>query len=82
MVVECDGDPHFQHAGIILDDARTAELQRLGFTVMRFDNIDVVQNPTIGRAQLESVVEALRKPTAASWQPLSPNPSPRRGEGN
>ncbi len=65
LVVECDGAPHFERGGITLDDARTAELQRMGFTVVRFENIDVVQNPTIVRAQLERVVEALQKHTAA-----------------
>lgn len=45
IVVEIDGDSHFTAAGIAQDQLRDAELERHGFVVLRFTNLDVMDNP-------------------------------------
>ncbi|MEJ2467164.1 MAG: endonuclease domain-containing protein, partial [Candidatus Thiodiazotropha sp.] len=68
LVVECDGGQHneSQH-----DLRRDAWLEAQGFTVLRFWNHDILN-------QTESMLSAIY----AFLNPLSPNPSPARGEGD
>ena len=47
LVVEVDGSQHQQQDAIQYDSARTAYLKSLGLTVMRFDNLQVL-NETDG----------------------------------
>ena len=55
LVVECDGS---QHANSKYDSVRDAWLQEQGFTVVRFWNHEIMQNPVavtdsiLGRAGL------------------------------
>jgi len=71
LVIEADGGQHNDS----LDDAvRDAWLRNQGFTVLRFWNNDILQN-------IEEVLEAILKELAKS-DPLSPSPSPARGEGS
>ncbi|WP_426271118.1 endonuclease domain-containing protein [Dyella kyungheensis] len=71
LVIEADGGQHNDS----LDDAvRDAWLRNQGFTVLRFWNSDILQN-------IEEVLEAILKELAKS-DPLSPSPSPARGEGS
>jgi very-short-patch-repair endonuclease len=72
LVIELDGGQHATQ--IEADDARTAELARHGYSVIRFWNNDVVEN-------LEGVLEAIG--AALAICPTSPQPSPpqRGGEG-
>ncbi|WP_341987628.1 endonuclease domain-containing protein [Azorhizobium sp. AG788] len=44
MVLEVDGGQHFEPAGAARDADRTAALAALGFTVLRFSNLDVLEN--------------------------------------
>jgi len=53
---------------------RDAWLRNQGFTVLRFWNNDILQN-------IEEVLEAILKELAKGG-PLSPSPSPTRGEGS
>ncbi|MCF6204905.1 MAG: endonuclease domain-containing protein [Methylococcaceae bacterium] len=44
LIVEIDGDSHYTENAKQLDDERTAFLQSKGFQVIRFTNLDVMQN--------------------------------------
>jgi very-short-patch-repair endonuclease len=44
LIVEIDGDSHYQDAGVARDANRTAYLERLGYAVVRFTNADVLEN--------------------------------------
>ena len=44
LIVELDGSQHCEPAGIARDAARSAYFERLGLTVLRFSNLDVMQN--------------------------------------
>src|SRR3954470_16593830 len=43
LVIEVDGDSHFTDAGEVHDACRTAALASHGITVLRFDNLEVMQ---------------------------------------
>jgi very-short-patch-repair endonuclease len=66
LIVEVDGGQHLESER---DAARDAWLRQQGFEVIRFWNNDVL-------LKTESVLEAL-----LDRLPLSPGPSPARGEG-
>lgn len=71
LVVELDGGQHYDDIGLEKDRLRTDYLERLGLEVLRFSNLDVLQN-------LEGVLaEIVRR---SETRP-SPQPSPPRGEG-
>jgi len=55
------------------DAGRDAWMRAQGFTVLRFWNPDILNNTD---AVLRTILEAL------AHSPLSPNPSPARGEGS
>lgn len=70
LVIEADGG---QHLDSPKDVQRDAWLNQQGFLVMRFWNDEVLKNT---EAVLESILLTLEKRF-----PLSPSPSPARGEG-
>jgi very-short-patch-repair endonuclease len=67
LIIEADGGQHLDSA---LDVRRDAWLREQGFTVLRFWNNDVLE-------RTESVLEEILR-----HLPLSPDPSPARGEGS
>ena len=71
VVVEADGGQHNESPD---DEKRDAWLKAQGFLVMRFWNNEVLNNTV---AVLEAVMAAVERNL-----PLSPNPSPTRGEGS
>ena len=71
LIVEADGG---QHDGRDKDAVRDRWLKQQGFKIMRFWNNDILRNP-----------EGVWRPSWRRWSrrlPLSPNPSPARGEGS
>jgi len=73
LVIELDGSQHGKEA----DRARTAWLEGQGYRVIRFWNVDVLQN-------LDGVLEGIRLQPAALPEvhdSPSPNPLPQAGEG-
>jgi very-short-patch-repair endonuclease len=44
LIVEIDGGQHYETDGMIKDRERDLYLQMLGFTVLRFSDIDVLKN--------------------------------------
>mgnify|MGYP000678056433 CR=1 FL=1 len=69
LIVEADGG---QHNDALHDEKRDNWLREQGFTVMRFWNNEIMSN-------LDGVLAAVMDAVAGS--PLSPGPSPARGEG-
>ncbi len=59
IVVEVDGDTHETLAGRAHDAARDAFLQRQGFTVLRFDNAQVIEGPDYVFTEIERHVRHL-----------------------
>jgi very-short-patch-repair endonuclease len=47
LLIEVDGETHFQKAQIEYDQARTEHLERLGYKVIRFTNDDIRHNINI-----------------------------------
>ncbi len=45
LIIELDGDPHGDYFQIQRDEKRDAELEEKGFTVLRFENRFVFQEP-------------------------------------
>lgn len=54
LVIEIDGDSHFDEQGKVYDSERTAVLEWLGLQVLRFTNLDVMEN-------IEGVYEEVMK---------------------
>ncbi|UBH27007.1 endonuclease domain-containing protein [Aeromonas enteropelogenes] len=44
LVIEVDGDSHFDERGLSHDEQRDAYMARLSLTVLRFSNREVMQN--------------------------------------
>ena len=59
LTIELDGGIHDQAEQKNYDLYRTAELQRLGYTEIRFRNEEVIANPEGVVAQIKSTVESL-----------------------
>jgi very-short-patch-repair endonuclease len=47
LAIELDGQPHFETGSADADTARTAELETLGITLIRFENGDLLENSSI-----------------------------------
>ena len=82
LVVEIDGGQHNEAQDILRDQKRTHELQKSGYRVIRFWNVDVFEN-------LEGVVDMIRNaarlPATNDYRggragaTPTPNPSPQGG---
>ena len=70
LAVEVDGDSHFSTTGEAADAVRTQFLSVRGIRVIRFTNMDLLQ-------EFESVIAAIVR----AFEHPSPNPLPERGEG-
>ena len=46
LAIELDGSQHYEPKGQIYDNRRTEHLNRMGITVLRFSNTDVMRNLT------------------------------------
>jgi very-short-patch-repair endonuclease len=54
LIVEIDGGQHYESDGMKKDEGRDRYLQMLGFTVLRFSDIDVLKN-------IDGVLERIRE---------------------
>ena len=57
LIIEVDGGQHYENTGMTKDEERDRYLQGLGFTVLRFSDIDVLIN--IGGV-IERILEHLK----------------------
>ena len=71
LIIEVDGDTHFQEAAVTYDAARDAVLRREGYRILRVTNEDVMRNID---GVLTMVLSLLDQPP-----PLIP---PHKGEGD
>jgi len=74
LVIEADGSQHSESEG---DRRRDAFLRGQGFTVLRFWNDDVLQQPVGVFEAIKAALTSPHPPKPAAWAP----PSPARGEG-
>ncbi len=74
LAVELDGGQHSEAAHWRRDDTRTAFLERKGVAVLRYSNLEVLQ-------ETEAVLEYLRRRAVARRRQPSPNPSRKREGG-
>jgi len=44
LIIELDGSQHYENQGLQKDACRDLNLQNLGFTILRYSNLDVNQN--------------------------------------
>lgn len=72
LIVEIDGGQHYQNSGLALDKRRDAFLGSAGYSVMRFDNIEVLTNTT---GVLEAIFLSLK-----TRLPLPASPASGGGE--
>ena len=59
LIVKCDGAGHLEPGGALYDEYRTARLQKVGMTVLRFENEDLVMNRQIVLTQIARTIDAL-----------------------
>ena len=59
LIVEIDGGQHYENEGMKKDQERDRYLQKLGFTVKRFSDIDVLKN-------IDGVVERIHEQLKSS----------------
>jgi very-short-patch-repair endonuclease len=73
LIIEVDGGQHFEPGHLAYDAWRGAYLAARGYRVLRFSNLDVMDNKA---GVLETIAAALER----SKRPL-PSPPPQAGEG-
>jgi len=64
FAVELDGSQHYDPEKLMQDQERTEYLNSLGITVLRFSNLDVLQN-------FEGVCQSITQESAACGHPIS-----------
>ncbi|MCZ4410754.1 endonuclease domain-containing protein [Cryomorphaceae bacterium 1068] len=63
LVIEVDGYTHLLDEVQIRDDRKQKELENLGYTVLRFNDEEVLNDMNLVREVIERQIEALRKET-------------------
>ena len=79
LIIECDGEPHTTVEGIAYDRARDEYLNRMGFTVIRFENRIVEMDAQNAIQTIRCAIED--KLGLLAVQPSPPAPLPK-GEGS
>jgi very-short-patch-repair endonuclease len=60
LIIELDGDPHGEYHKIQEDENRDKYMESLGFTVLRFENRFVFQEPEFFKKELRKVINKKR----------------------
>jgi len=60
LIVEVDGEPHFQEEGKRRDQRRDRYLGKLGYKVLRIPGYDVLRDPIGTRERIEKAIERRR----------------------
>lgn len=93
LIVEVDGKYHFKGDQPVSDEIRTAELNRMGYTVVRFTNDEVIGNTTKVGYQIQNLIKKMKisypsnnKPstsskTSSSGYAQGSSPLPLEGAG-
>jgi len=56
LIIELDGDPHIEYHKIAEDENRDKYLESLGFTVLRFENRFIFQEPEYLKNEIRKVI--------------------------
>ena len=62
LIIELDGDPHGEYHKIQKDENRDKYLESLGFTVLRFENRFVFQEPEYLKDEIRKVINKKKEP--------------------
>jgi very-short-patch-repair endonuclease/ribonuclease HI len=93
LIVEVDGKYHFKGDQPVSDEERTADLNRMGYTVVRFTNDEVIGNTTKVGYQIQNLIKKMKisypsnnKPstsskTSSSGYAQGSSPLPLEGSG-
>lgn len=60
LIVEVDGKYHFKGDQPVSDEERTADLNRMGYTVVRFTNDEVIGNTTKVGYQIQNLIKKMK----------------------
>ena len=66
LVIELDGSQHYEAEGIESDRKRDAELRALGFSVVRYTNLEIKQNFTAVCEDIMRYITPHQPPAAAA----------------
>jgi len=73
LIIELDGDLHGEYHKIQKDENRDKYLLRLGFTVLRFENRFVFQDPEYIKSEIRKVLNHNNESTVNNNQPPRPD---------
>jgi very-short-patch-repair endonuclease len=62
LIIELDGDPHGEYHKIQKDENRDKYLESLGFTVLRFENRFVFQEPEYLKGEIRKIFNKIKEP--------------------
>ena len=74
LIVELDGSQHYDEEEMLYDQKRTAFFNGLGYRVLRFSNLDVLQNFRGVCEQIQLEVKGRTPQSPAATAPLSGEP--------
>ena len=72
LIIEVDGSQHFEPRGRKSDEIRDDHLRKLGYRIMRIDNLDVLKFPDGVLMQIESSLNCSERPQEAERERPSP----------
>jgi very-short-patch-repair endonuclease len=75
LIIELDGYTHFDEEGYQRDLEKDERLGALGYTVLRFNDEDIIHHLEIVRIKIEEVIRQLSSPADAANQPAPPSHS-------
>ena len=61
LIIELDGNPHGEYHKIQKDENRDKYLESLGFTVLRFENRFVFQEPEYLKSEIRKVINTRKE---------------------
>ena len=77
--IEIDGGQHYEDKGHLYDEARTRELSKVGVTILRFTNYDVLNNIEGVYMRIREIISA-KENTPPHLAPLPLGERTREGE--
>lgn len=66
LVIEVDGDSHHHHDAIVKDAIRQQQLEQLGLSFLRFDDLDVKRNMAVVLQELYDFIEGFESTSSGS----------------
>ena len=79
MIVEVDGKYHFKGDQPVADEQRTADLNRMGYTVVRFTNDEVIGDIRKVGYQIRDIIKQMKVSYPSNNKPSTSNNTVSRG---